>query len=40
MMKYAVATAPTTEPISLADTKMHLRTVTGDTSEDNAIIHR
>lgn len=38
MMKYAVATAPTTEPISLADTKMHLRTVTGDTSEDNAII--
>lgn len=38
MIKYAVTTAPTAEPISLADTKVHLRTVTGDTSEDSAII--
>jgi phage conserved hypothetical protein, phiE125 gp8 family len=37
-MKYAVTTAVSTEPVSLADTKLHLRTVTGDTSEDSAII--
>lgn len=38
MIKYAVTTAPTAEPISLADAKVHLRTVTGDTSEDSAVI--
>lgn len=37
-MKYAVTTAPTVEPVTLADAKVHLRTVTGDTSEDSAII--
>lgn len=37
-MKYAVTTAPTAEPISLTDTKLHLRTITGDTTEDSAII--
>lgn len=37
-MKYAVYTAPTVEPVTLADAKIHLRTVTGDTSEDSAII--
>lgn len=37
-MKYAVTTAPTVEPVALADAKIHLRTVTGDTSEDSAII--
>jgi uncharacterized phiE125 gp8 family phage protein len=37
-MKYAVTTPPSTEPVSLADAKVHLRTVTGDTSEDSAVI--
>jgi uncharacterized phiE125 gp8 family phage protein len=37
-MKYAVTTAPTVEPVTLADAKVHLRTVTGDTSEDAAVI--
>ena len=37
-MKYAVTTAPSTEPVTLADAKVHLRTVTGDTSEDAAVI--
>lgn len=37
-MKYAVSTAPTVEPVTLADVKIHLRTVTGDTSEDAAVI--
>ena len=37
-MKYAVTTAPTVEPVTLADVKVHLRTVTGDTSEDAAIL--
>lgn len=38
MIKYGVTTAPTAEPISLADTKVYLRTITGDTTEDSAII--
>lgn len=37
-MKFAVTTAPTFEPVTIADTKVHLRTVAGDTSEDDAII--
>lgn len=37
-MKYAVTTAPTTEPVTLADAKIHVRTVTGDTSEDSAVL--
>ena len=37
-MKYAVTTAPTTEPVSLADARMHLRIIPGDTSEDSTII--
>lgn len=32
----AVATAD--EPVTLADAKLHLRTITGDTTEDSAII--
>lgn len=38
MIKGVVTTAPSTEPVSLADAKIHLRTVMGDTSEDSAII--
>jgi uncharacterized phiE125 gp8 family phage protein len=37
-MKYAVNTAPAAEPIHLVEAKLHLRTVTGDTSEDAMII--
>jgi len=37
-MKYAVTTAPSTEPVTLADAKIHVRTVTGDTSEDSAVL--
>lgn len=37
-MKYAVTTAPTVQPVTLADVKAHLRTVAGDTSEDAAIL--
>ena len=37
-MKYAVTTAPTVQPVTLADVKVHLRTVVGDTSEDAAIL--
>ena len=37
-MKYAVTTAPTVEPIHLTEAKLHLRTVTGDTSEDSLLI--
>lgn len=38
-MKYAVTTAPAAEPVSITDAKLHLRTVTGDTSEDYALIY-
>ena len=38
MIKNAVTTPPSAEPVSLADAKVHLRTVTGDTSEDSAVI--
>lgn len=37
-MIYSIATAPTTEPVSIADAKMHIRAITGDTTEDAAII--
>jgi uncharacterized phiE125 gp8 family phage protein len=37
-MKYAVYTAPTVEPVHLVEAKLHLRTVTGDTSEDDLLI--
>jgi uncharacterized phiE125 gp8 family phage protein len=37
-MKYAVTTAPTAEPLHLVEAKQHLRTVTGDTSEDGLLI--
>lgn len=37
-MKYAVTTAPSAEPVTLTEAKVHLRTVTGDTSEDAAVI--
>jgi len=38
MMKYAVSTPVATEPVTLADARLHLRINTGDTSEDAAII--
>jgi len=38
MMKYAVSTPVSTEPVSLADARLHLRINAGDTSEDTAII--
>lgn len=38
MMKYAVSTPVATEPVTLADARLHLRINTGDTSEDTAII--
>lgn len=37
-MKHAVTIAPTAEPIYLEEAKIHLRTITGDTSEDSVII--
>ena len=37
-MNYSIATAPTVEPVTLADVKVYLRTITGDTTEDAAII--
>jgi len=37
-MNYSIATAPTTEPVTLAAAKMHIRAITGDTTEDAAII--
>lgn len=37
-MNYSIATAPTTEPVTLADAKMHIKAITGDTTEDAAII--
>lgn len=37
-MEYVVIEQPTSEPVTLADAKQHLRTITGDTSEDDAII--
>lgn len=37
-MKYSILTAPKIEPVSLADAKMHIRAICGDTTEDEAII--
>lgn len=37
-MRYVVTTGPTEEPVSMEAAKLHLRTVTGDTTEDAAII--
>ena len=37
-MKYLIATAPTTEPVTIADARLHIRAITGDTTEDAAII--
>lgn len=37
-MEYLIATAPSTEPVSVADAKLHIRAITGDTTEDAAII--
>jgi uncharacterized phiE125 gp8 family phage protein len=37
-MEYLIATAPSAEPVSVADAKLHIRAITGDTTEDAAII--
>lgn len=37
-MDYTVLTNITEEPVSLEDTKIYLRTILGDTSEDDAVI--
>jgi uncharacterized phiE125 gp8 family phage protein len=37
-MKYLIATAPTTEPVTIADARIYIRAITGDTTEDAAII--
>ena len=37
-MDFAVTSQPVCEPISLSDVKVFLRTIVGDTSEDNAVL--
>lgn len=37
-MKYLIAAYPASEPVTLADAKMHIRAITGDATEDAAII--
>lgn len=37
-MDYAVTTAPTTEPVSLEEAKIFLRTIGDDVSEDDAVL--